>query len=67
MAATSNSNQEDFIRLNSDNRIKLYVKITISAIILVASLYVALSQKFPDEYNEWAFGMIGLIVGYWLR
>ena len=67
MAATSNSNQEDFTRLNSDNRIKLYVKITISTIMLVASLYVTLSQKFPDEYNEWAFGMIGLVVGYWLR
>jgi len=67
MAATSNSNQEDFTGLNSTNRIKLCVKIVVSAIVLVASLYVILSQKFPDDYNKWAFGMTGLVVGYWLR
>ncbi len=67
MVATSNSNQEDFTRLNSSNRIKLYVKIAISAIMLAVSLYVMLSQKFPNDYNKWAFGMIGLVVGYWLR
>jgi hypothetical protein len=67
MAATSNSNQEDFTKLNSTNHIKLYVKIAISAIMLAVSLYVMLSQKFPNDYNKWAFGMIGLVVGYWLR
>ena len=67
MAATSNSNQEDFTKLNGNNRIKLYVKIVVSAIVLAASLYVILSQKFPDDYNKWAFGMTGLVVGYWLR
>jgi hypothetical protein len=67
MVATSNSNQEDFTGLNSTNRINLYVKIVVSAIVLAASLYVILSQKFPDDYNKWAFGMTGLVVGYWLR
>jgi len=67
MATTSNSNQEDFTKLNSTNHIKLYVKIAISAIMLAVSLYVMLSQKFPNDYNKWAFGMIGLVVGYWLR
>lgn len=67
MAATSNSNQEDFTKLNGNNRIKLYVKIVVSAAVLAASLYVILSQKFPDDYNKWAFGMTGLVVGYWLR
>lgn len=67
MAATSNSNQEDFTELNRANHIKLCVKIAVSAIVLAAALYVILSQKFPDDYNKWAFGMIGLVVGYWLR
>jgi hypothetical protein len=67
MAATSNSNQEDFTGLKNTNRINLCVKIVVSAIVLAASLYVILSQKFPDDYNKWAFGMTGLVVGYWLR
>lgn len=67
MAATSNSNQEDITGLNSTNRINLFVKIAVSTIVLAASLYVILSQKFPDDYNKWAFGMTGLVVGYWLR
>jgi hypothetical protein len=61
MVDASDSDQDD------TNRIKLYVKIAISAIILAASLYVILAQGFPDAHNKWAFGMIGLVVGYWLR
>ena len=67
MAATSNSDQEDFTISIGNDRIKLYVKIAVSAIVLAASLYIILSQIFPDDYNKWAFGMTGLVVGYWLR
>lgn len=67
MTATSNSDQEDFTGLNSTNLIKLCIKILVSAIMLATSLYIILSQKFPDDYNKWAFGMTGLVVGYWLR
>jgi hypothetical protein len=48
-------------------RIILGIRIAISAVILAASLYVILSQKFSDDSSKWAFGMIGLVVGYWLR
>ena len=43
------------------------VRIVISLAVLGATLYVILSQRFPDEFSKWAFGMVGVIVGYWLR
>ena len=49
------------------SRIILLIRISISVIVLAVSLYVILSQRFPDDYNKWAFGMVGLVVGYWLR
>jgi hypothetical protein len=39
----------------------------VSAIILVASLVVILSSGYPDATVKWAYGMAGLVVGYWLR
>ncbi len=54
-------------RGGGQDRTTTFVKIGISAIVLVVALFVVLSQKFPDDYNKWAFGMVGLVVGYWLR
>ena len=48
-------------------RIILFVRIGISAIVLGVGVYVLLSHKFPQDYTKWATGMIGLVVGYWLR
>lgn len=42
------------------------MQIAVSAIVLAASLAVIFAP-FPDAYTKWAFGMVGLVVGYWLR
>jgi uncharacterized membrane protein len=39
----------------------------VSAVVLITSLYVILSGRYPDATTKWAFGMVGLVVGYWLR
>jgi hypothetical protein len=39
----------------------------ISLIVLIPSLWVILSGTFPEATTKWAIGIIGLIVGYWLR
>jgi uncharacterized membrane protein len=49
------------------NRTILFIRIGLSAIILIASLWIILSQNFSSDADKWAFGMIGLVVGYWLR
>ena len=41
--------------------------IVVSGAALAAALYIILSAGYPDSYSKWAFGMVGLIVGYWLR
>ncbi len=43
------------------------VRVTISLIVLVAALFVVLSASYDDSFNKWAFGIIGVVVGYWLR
>ncbi len=46
----------------------LIVRIVISAVSLFAALYVILSNnKYPDADVKWAFGIVGLVIGYWLR
>ena len=48
-------------------RLWAIVKVTVTLSILGAALFVILSQKYPDDYAKWAFGVSGLVVGYWLR
>jgi hypothetical protein len=43
------------------------VRVVVSAIFLIASLVVILKSDYPDATTKWAFGIAGLIIGYWLR
>jgi len=54
-------------RTDPDRRTLLFVRIGLSVVVLGASLFIILSQKFSSDSSKWAFGMIGLVVGYWLR
>ena len=42
------------------------MQVIISLVVLGAALYVILSGKYKDDVQKWAFGAIGLIIGYWL-
>jgi hypothetical protein len=39
----------------------------VSVVMLTSGLYVILSGRYPDATQKWAFGMVGLVAGYWLR
>ena len=45
----------------------LVVRIVISALALFTALFVILSNRYPDAHVKWAFGIVGLVIGYWLR
>lgn len=44
----------------------LATQIAISMIVLVACLYIILSRKYESDTEKWAYGAVGIILGYWL-
>jgi hypothetical protein len=40
--------------------------ILVSLTILAAGLFVVLSGSYKQDTEKWAFGAIGLVIGYWL-
>jgi uncharacterized membrane protein YfcA len=56
----------DLQRLTRQDWVVL-TKIGVSAAILLSALGIILSKAYPDDYNKWAFGIIGVIFGYWCK
>lgn len=53
---------------NSVNKVLITVFSLVLQLIFVAvSFYIILSQKFPSDTQRWAFGTLGLVLGYWLK
>lgn len=50
-------------RLSPKERLQALV----SGIVLFAALYLILSGAADSESQKWAFGTIGLILGFWLK
>lgn len=47
---------------------KLRMQIVVSAVVLIVSLILILaSGHYNSDCTKWAFGMVGLVVGYWLK
>jgi hypothetical protein len=43
------------------------MQIVVTLALLLACLLVVLSDKYDPNSKHWAFGMLGTIVGFWLR
>ena len=52
--------------VDSSNR-KIIMGIVVSLIVLIAALYIILSQQLDDENQKWAFSTVGAVLGYWLN
>jgi uncharacterized membrane protein len=39
----------------------------VSVVILVASLFVILSQRYTTADAHWAYAMVGTVIGFWLK
>jgi hypothetical protein len=48
-------------------KMKLWMQIIVSGVMLVAALFVLMSGKYDEALVKWSIGIIGLVVGYWLR
>lgn len=42
------------------------MRMVITAVVLVSALYVVLSKGYEPDTEKWAFGTIGLLIGYWM-
>ena len=46
---------------------KLAMAVIVSLAVLGVSLVIISTETYSERYAEWAFGAIGVLLGYWLR
>ena len=51
---------------NYDNTSRLVMQILMSVMILAAGLFVILAKDVGTARKHWAYGIVGLVVGFWL-
>jgi hypothetical protein len=49
------------------SKIDAAMQASLSAVLLVAGLYVILSKDYGTTEKQWAYGSVGAVVGFWLR
>ena len=45
----------------------LGAQLVISAVLLIAALFVILTKRYPAPDKHWAYGALGTVVGFWLK
>jgi hypothetical protein len=46
---------------------RLWMTAVVTGVVLASSLWVILSKKYGPESGKWAYGVVGIILGFWLR
>jgi hypothetical protein len=46
---------------------RLLMQAVVSMAVLAASLFIILNQGFDPVNKRWAYGSVGMVVGYWLK
>lgn len=49
------------------DQVKLVVSICLSVLLTFSALYIILSQKYLDADTKWAYGIVGSMIGYWMK
>jgi hypothetical protein len=47
--------------------IEVLMQVVVSALLLLAALFVILSKKYDAVAKHWAYATVGLITGFWLK
>jgi xanthine/uracil permease len=47
--------------------VRTIMMVAVSLLVLGSSLFIILSGQYDNESQKWAFGVVGMIVGFWLR
>lgn len=56
-----------YTRSDAGSKLEVWMSIVVSLIMLLASVFIIMVDSYSEQHSEWAFGMAGLVVGYWLR
>ncbi len=48
------------------SNVNTIMRVVVSLVVLAAALYVILSQNYESDTQKWAFGAVGMVIGYWL-
>lgn len=46
---------------------QVLARIAISLVVLAVAFFIILTNTYPDAHTKWAFGIVGVILGYWLK
>lgn len=47
--------------------VRVIMMVVISGCVLWAALHVILSQGYDESAEKWAYGAVGIIIGFWLK
>ena len=47
--------------------VSVMMRVVLSSAALVAGLYVILKHSYAADDKKWGYGIVGTVVGYWLR
>lgn len=53
--------------MNDPKIIKIWVQIAMSAILLLFSSCIIWCEPCDSDKLKWAYGIVGIIIGYWLK
>lgn len=53
--------------LIGEQPVNVLMQALISLIVLGSALYIILSKRYIGDTQKWAYGIIGVIVGFWLQ
>jgi uncharacterized membrane protein len=51
----------------TEQEMALFTRIFMSVLVMTVALFIILSNLYPDSHLKWAFGVIGIILGYWFK
>jgi hypothetical protein len=47
--------------------VKLGMQVLVTFILLMAGLHVILLGQYSPDVQKWAYGIVGSVVGYWIK
>jgi hypothetical protein len=53
--------------MTTPSKLKIKVQIGVTAVLLLFSIYIIATEPAESDKLKWAFGIVGIIIGYWLK